>query len=155
MEKCSRKVNSYAVGRSVYLMGLFDWKLVNEEKHEKGPSVLYFERDEDVPYYQEMVEIEKELSPKLLPFWLLIVPVALAFLVITTYLILFLTNKEAFGEMMYFYIFFIPTVVLMLSSTLLFWIRSRQLMKYLNNEEEVVKKMETRMKELKEKYTAK
>ena len=33
MEKCQRKVNSYSVTRSVYLMGLFDWKMVKEEKN--------------------------------------------------------------------------------------------------------------------------
>ena len=45
METCQRKVNSFAVSRSVYLMGLFDWKLVKEEKKENAPSILYFERD--------------------------------------------------------------------------------------------------------------
>ena len=55
MENCKRKVNSFSVTRSVYLMGLFDWKLVKEEKKEGAPSTLYFERDESVPYYQEMV----------------------------------------------------------------------------------------------------
>ena len=59
MEKCQRKVNSYSVTRSVYLMGLFDWKLVNEEKHDNAPSILTFERNENVPYYKELVEIEK------------------------------------------------------------------------------------------------
>ena len=79
MEKCTRKVNSYAVTRSVYLMGLFDWKMVKEEKKENGPSTLYFERDENVPYYEEMVEIEKEISPHMIPFWTLIIPVGIAF----------------------------------------------------------------------------
>ena len=55
MEKCQRKVNSYSVTRSVYLMGLFDWKLVSEEKHENAPSILTFERDENTPYYKEIV----------------------------------------------------------------------------------------------------
>ena len=155
MEKCTRKVNSYSVGRSVYLMGLFDWKLVKEEKHDNAPSVLYFERDENVPYYQEMVEIEKELSPKLLPFWLLIVPVALSFVLITVYLILYLVNKDSFDKIMFFYIFFIPVIVLLLISTLVFFLRSRQLMNYLKNEEEVVKKMEEKMQELKKRYSDK
>ena len=57
METCQRKVNSHAVSRSVYLMGLFDWHLVKEEKKEGAPSILYFERNTDAPYYKEMVEI--------------------------------------------------------------------------------------------------
>ena len=102
MEKCQRKVNSFSVTRSVYLMGLFDWKLVKEEKHDNAPSILYFERDENVPYYAEMVAVEKETSPKLLPFWILIAVVAVAFLVMTTYLILWLALRPNFDSLKYF-----------------------------------------------------
>ena len=101
MENCTRKVNSYTVTRSVYLMGLFDWKLVKEEKHENAPSVLYFERNENVPYYQEMVEAEKDTEPKLLPFWSLIAVVALAFTIMTVYLILWLSMRETFSSIKY------------------------------------------------------
>ena len=152
MEKCQRKVNSYTVTRSVYLMGLFDWKLVNEEKHDNAPSVLYFERDENVPYYQEMVKAEKETEPKLLPFWSLVVVVALAFAIMTVYLILWLTMRQTFSNIVYFYAFFIPAMVLLLIDTGLFYIRSRQLMNYLKNEDAVVKQAEEKMKKIKEKY---
>ena len=152
MENCTRKVNSYTVTRSVYLMGLFDWKLVKEEKHENAPSVLYFERNENVPYYQEMVEAEKDTEPKLLPFWSLIAVVALAFTIMTVYLVLWLSMRETFSSIKYFYFFFIPAMVLLLVDTLLFYLRSRQLMKYLQNEDAVVKKAEERMKAIKEKY---
>ena len=152
MEKCQRKVNSYTVTRSVYLMGLFDWKLVNEEKHDNAPSVLYFERDENVPYYQEMVKAEKETEPKLLPFWSLVVVVALAFAIMTVYLILWPTMRQTFSNIAYFYAFFIPAMVLLLIDTGLFYIRSRQLMNYLKNEDAVVKQAEEKMKKIKEKY---
>lgn len=152
MENCTRKVNSYTVTRSVYLMGLFDWKLVKEEKHENAPSVLYFERNENVPYYQEMVAAEKDTEPKLLPFWSLIAVVALAFTIMTVYLILWLSMRETFSSIKFFYFFFIPAMVLLLVDTLLFYLRSRQLMKYLQNEDAVVKKAEERMKAIKEKY---
>ena len=152
MEKCQRKVNAYSVTRSVYLMGLFDWKLVKEEKHDKAPSVLYFERDENVPYYQEMVEVEKETSPKLVPFWVLIIPVALAFILMTVYLILYLVLKENFETMKYFFVFFVPSMALLLCDTGIFYLRSRQLMKYLQNEKEIVKNAEEKMAKIKEKY---
>ena len=152
MEKCTRKVNSYSVARSVYLMGLFNWKMVKEEKKENAPSILYFERDENVPYYKEMVEIEKTMSPKLLPFWILIIPVALAFALVTVFLILYLINKPNFDTMKYFYFFFIPAMVLLLSDTLIFYLRSRQLMNHLSKEAELVKNAETKMAELKAKY---
>ena len=149
MEKCQRKVNSYSITRSVYLMGLFDWHLTKEEKHDNAPSVLYFERDETVPYYEEMVEVEKDTSPKLLPFWVLAAVVGVAFIVMTVYLILFLAKVAGKDQ---FYFFFIPSMLLLLVDTLLFYLRSKQLMKYLNNEEEIVRNAENKMRLIKEKY---
>ena len=152
MEKCERKVNSFAVTRSVYLMGLFDWKLIKEEKKENAPSILYFERDENVPYYQEMVEIEKEISPKMIPFWVLLIPVGLAFVLVSIYLILFLALRPNFDRMKFFFILFVPAMALLLVDTLLFFLRSRQLMNYLNNEQTLVKNAEEKMAKLKAKY---
>lgn len=152
MEKCTRKVNSFSVTRSVYLMGLFDWKLINEEKKENAPSILTFERNENVPYYQEMVEIEKEISPHLLPFWVLAVPVSIAFIIMTVFLILFLVMKDTFDAKKNLFFFLIPSMVLLLADTLLFYYRSRQLMKYLQKEDTIVKEAEDKIKQLKAKY---
>ena len=152
MEKCQRKVNSHSVSRSVYLMGLFDWRLVKEDKQENAPSMLHFERDENVPYYQEMVEIEKEISPKLIPFWVLIIFVALAFGLVTTYLFLFLALRPNFDKMLFFYILFIPAMVLLTIDTVIFYLRSKQLMKYLQNEEELVRQAEEKMDALRKRY---
>lgn len=155
MENCTRKVNSFAVSRSVYLMGLFDWKLVKEDKKEGYPSTLYFERDENVPYYKEMVEVEKEISPKLLPFWVLIIPIAIAFALVTTYLILYLTMRPNFDVMKFFFILFVPAMVMLLIDTGIFWFRSKQLMDYLKNEDKLVKNAEEKMKEIRTKYGVK
>lgn len=152
METCQRKVNAYSVSRSVYLMGLFDWKLVKEDKKENAPSILTFERDENVPYYQEMVQVEKETSPHLMPFWPIIAVVALAFVTMTTYLILFLALKNTTDIKQYFLAFFIPAALLLLVDVLLFYLRSKQLMKYLQNEDAVVQNAEEKMKQIKEKY---
>ncbi len=152
MEKCQRKVNSYTVSRSVYLMGLFDWKLVKEEKKENAPSILYFERDENVPYYQEMVEVEKETSPKLFPFWFLLIPVIIAFILVTIYLILYLALKPNFDTLLFFFVLFVPASVMLLVDTLLFYLRSKQLMNYLKNEDTIVKNAEEKMQEIRAKY---
>ena len=155
MENCKRKVNSFSVTRSVYLMGLFDWKLVKEEKKEGAPSTLYFERDETVPYYQEMVEVEKEISPQLIPFWVLLIPIAISFALVTTYLILYLAMRPNFEVLKYFLILFVPSMVMLLLDTGIFWLRSRQLMNYLKNEETLVKNAEEKMAAIRAKYTEK
>ena len=133
-------------------MGLFDWKLVKEEKKEGAPSTLYFERDESVPYYQEMVEVEKEISPKLIPFLVLLIPIAIAFALVTTYLILYLAMRPNFEVLKYFLILFVPSMVMLLLDTGIFWLRSKQLMNYLKNEETLVKNAEEKMAAIRAKY---
>ena len=152
METCQRKVNAFAVTRSVYLMGLFDWKLVKEEKKDNAPSTLYFERDDSVPYYQEMVEIEKEISPKLIPFWVLIIPVALAFALITVALLLSLLKVTNFTSLQFFLIFFVPASLFLTLDVVIFYLRSKQLLKYLKNEEQLVKNAEEKMSALRKRY---
>ena len=155
MESCQRKVNSYAIDRSIYLMGLFDWKLVKEEKKENAPSTLYFERDEKVPYYQEMVEIEKEISPKLIPFWVLLIFVGIAFSLITAALIVTMLRLPGLEPIKTFFCFFIPAAIFLFADVVIFYLRSRQLMKYLASEREIVQRAEQKMKELREKYASK
>ena len=152
METCQRKVNSHSVSRSVYLMGLFDWRLVKEDKKENAPSILTFERDNTTPYYQEMVEIEKETSPKFIPFWVLIIFVAIAFALVTACLIVSLLIVPGLDTLMCFLIFFIPASVCLAADVLLFYLRSKQLMKYLQSEKEIVANAETKMAELRKRY---
>ena len=152
METCQRKVNSHSVSRSVYLMGLFDWRLVKEDKKENAPSILTFERDNETPYYQEMVEIEKETSPKLLPFWVLLIFVAVAFALVTASLIISLLKVPGFDPLKTFLIFFIPASICVFIDVILFYLRSRQLMKYLQNEKEIVANAENKMAELRKRY---
>ena len=152
METCQRKVNSHSVTRSVYLMGLFDWRLVKEDKKENAPSILTFERETDTPYYQEMVEIEKETSPKLIPFWVLIVFVGIAFSLVTASLIITLLKVEGFDALRCFLIFFIPASLCLFIDVVLFYLRSKQLLKYLESEKEIVKQAEEKMAALRKRY---
>ena len=110
-------------------MGLFDWRLVKEDKKDNAPSILTFERDTNTPYYQEMVEIEKETSPKFIPFWVLIIFVALAFALVTACLIISLLKVPGFDTLKCFLIFFIPASVCFTVVVLLFYLRRKQLMK--------------------------
>ena len=70
----------------------------------------------------------------------------------TVYLILALALKDSFDAKASLFYFLIPAMALLLTDTFLFFIRSRQLMKYLQNEENIVKQAEEKMKALKEKY---
>ncbi len=133
-------------------MGLFDWRLVKEEKKDNAPSLLTFERNTDTPYYQEMVEIEKETSPKLLPFWVLLIFVGIAFALVTASLIITLLKVPGFDPLKTFLIFFIPASICLFIDVILFYLRSKQMMKYLQNEKEIVANAENKMAELRKRY---
>ena len=133
-------------------MGLFDWHLVKEEKKDNAPSILTFERNTDTPYYQEMVEIEKETSPKLLPFLVLLIFVGIAFALVTASLIITLLKVPGFDPLKTFLIFFIPASICLFIDVILFYLRSKQMMKYLQNEKEIVANAENKMAELRKRY---
>ena len=155
METCQRKVNSHSVTRSVYLMGLFDWRLVKEEKKENAPSILYFERDTDTPYYQEMVEVEKETSPKLIPFWIFFAVLGFVVALITAALIISLLKIPELDAVKCFFIFFIPAAVFLAGDVLLFYLRSKQLLNYLQNEPKIVEQAEEKMAAIRKRYGGK
>jgi hypothetical protein len=56
------------------------------------------------------------------------------------------------NPMVCFLSFFIPAALFLSTDVLLFYLRSKQLLKYLNNEQEIVKQAEEKMKALREKY---
>ena len=79
-------------------------------------------------------------------------PVGISFILITVFLILYLVNKPNFDTMKYFYIFFLPAMGLLLIDTLIFYLRSRQLMNYLKDEQNIVKQAEDKIAALKSRY---
>ena len=99
-----------------------------------------------------MVEIEKETSPKFIPFWVLIIFVALAFALVTACLIISLLKIPGFDTLKCFLIFFIPASLCLTTDVVLFYLRSKQLMKYLKNEKEIVNNAEIKMAELRKRY---
>ena len=80
---------------------LFEWVLVKEEKHVLT-TTLYFERDDSLPYIKELEKLEFSYQEyNYLPFPLVIVLCALAFICFTVFLCIFLHNKEHFDQHLY------------------------------------------------------
>ena len=80
------------------------------------------------------------------------IPVSIAFIVMTIYLILTLALKDSFDAKANLFFFLVPAMVLLLADTVLFYFRSKQLMKYLQNEDKIVKEAEEKINALREKY---
>lgn len=152
METCEKQVDSFSVSRSIYLMGLFDWQLVKEERKGSNASVLYFSRDDSVPYYHKMAQIEKEMSPQLFPFWIFVSVFATAFACVTAYLVLFLVLRENFPTAIFFNVLFVPAMVLLFIGTALFYFRSKQQLNFIRNEQERLVDIQTKISNLKKCY---
>ena len=67
-------------------------------------------------------------------------------------LIISLLKVPGFDPLKTFLIFFIPASICLFIDVILFYLRSRQLMKYLQNEKEIVANAETKMAELRKRY---
>ena len=60
--------------------------------------------------------------------------------------------RPNFEVLKYFLILFVPSMVMLLLDTGIFWLRSKQLMNYLKNEETLVKNAEEKMAVIRAKY---
>ena len=59
---------------------------------------------------------------------------------------------SAIVNLLFFFVLFVPASVMLLVDTLLFYLRSKQLMNYLKNEDTIVKNAEEKMQEIRAKY---
>ena len=59
---------------------------------------------------------------------------------------------KGFDSLKVFFFFFIPAAICLSVDVVFFYLRSKQLMKYLANEQEVVKQAEQKMAALRERY---
>ena len=123
---------------------LFEWNLVKEENHK-----LYFARDNETPYYQDLVKLEAEYGEyKFLPFASLIIPAALAFLFITVLLILFFVQRDFAKN--FWYIFVIPSGISLIIAVVLTFLRMKTLDKVMNEKPKKDIEYQQKIKKLKE-----
>ena len=123
---------------------LFEWNLVKEENHK-----LYFARDNETPYYQDLAKLETEYGEyKFFPFASLIIPAALAFLFITVLLILFFAQRDFAKN--FWYIFVIPSGISLIIAVVLTFLRMKTLDKVMNEKTKKDLEYQQKIKKLKE-----
>lgn len=123
---------------------LFEWNLIKEEN-----GKLYFARDNETPYYQELIKLEEGYGEyKFLPFISLIIPAAFAFICITVLLILFFTQKDFAKN--FWYIFVIPSGISLIIAVVLTFLRMKTLDKVMNEKPKKDLEFQQKIKKLKE-----
>ena len=108
---------------------LFEYKVV--EKKTVGNKYLYIlERDDSVPYYSKLVEIEKTYKKyhigTMLP--VVIFP-GLAFLTLTTFLIIFFVNGMSASLTPWFIVFIVVAALFLMTAVLFLFLRMRMINK--------------------------
>ena len=92
---------------------LFEWKCI--EQRNVGKNVYFkFQRDDQVPYYEELVKLEKEFpNYKVGSFLTVSLMPIVTFALVTIFLIVFLIDKEHFNFTLMFSLLMIPALLVL------------------------------------------
>ena len=102
---------------------VFQWKLEKEIVKNNGKIELIFVRNEQINNYEKLVKLEKEFETKIIPTFLTILPAILSMILLTIFLILFLTRDENFDAAKTLILFMIPSSILLLTTVILSYAR--------------------------------
>lgn len=136
-------------------MRTFLWNLDSENVLNEQKIELNFSRDDSLPYLTNIKEIEQNFKDKIIPLWLCIAPVILAFILFTTFFICFLVDKANFDKVQGFLVFFIPGGLLMILAVFLVNKRMNQMREFINNKDILLKKAQNKVEEIIQKYGTK
>lgn len=115
---------------------LFKWELV-EEKEDLKETTLIFQRDNEVPYYNELVKLENKFNKVYtIPGWIGYSIIGLILVYVSVIAILWLTHIINVEKQYFMLILAIPTGVLLLANVFISYLRSRQMFNHLNKKEE-------------------
>ena len=114
-------------------VNVFDWKV--QDKEILGVKMkITLEREMGTSYYQEIKKLEKEWHKETtFPSWPTYVLSAIALVLITIYLVLFLNNQDEYGNLLFdikqFLCFMLPRIITILIAFIYSFIRSRKINK--------------------------
>ncbi|MCR5184832.1 MAG: hypothetical protein K6C32_01975 [Bacilli bacterium] len=130
---------------------LFEWKLI-EEKKDLKETTLTFERDENTPYYPELVALEEKFHKVYtFPSWLSYVLIAITLIYVSVIAILWISHVIDVKKEILVIILAIPTGVLLLINTGLSFLRSRQMNHHILHKEEKYQEYAKKIEEIKKK----
>lgn len=151
MEKTTRKINISDKEQYLKMMKKFDWVLTNQEE-KNNKLILSFERDDTVPYYKELVELEKKATFKVIPNYVLLILMTISVSLMTSFIIVSKTQGENFDTFMWFMILFVPALLCLTSMVVISFIRNKQISEYIEQETNTKREINDKLEKLREKY---
>ena len=101
-----------------------------EEKNDSYRLTLARDNDNN----EKINFLENKYIPKIIPFWLIIIPIAIIFALMTTYLIVEFAHLWEVDKIIKFLVFFIPSSLLLAVVVLIYFLRSNQINKIASNQ---------------------
>lgn len=146
---CNKSEKSAILSRHL----IFKWNVDSEKDLNDGKYEILLSRDDTKSYHTELVNLEKNFTPKLIPLFAAIIPVLLSIILITIFLIMFIlkvnNNEDIVTRLI---AFFIPAGALMMLSVALFYLRTKKLENFIKNKDILEKEAQNKVEELLKKY---
>ena len=148
MEKIEIKVLNNVKEDAKKNYQLFKWVLV-DEKEDLKETTLTFQRDDQVPYYRELVKLENKFNKVYsIPGWVAYSLIGLILAYVTTIAILYLTHIINVEKQFLVLILAIPTGILLLLNVFISYLRSKEMNYHLTKKEEKYVKYQKKVDEL-------
>ena len=145
MEKVEIKVLNNVKEDAKKNYQLFKWVLV-DEKEDLKETTLVFQRDDQVPYYNELVKLENKFNKVYsIPAWIGYALIGLILVYVSTIAILWLTHILNVEKQFLVIILAIPTGVLLLANVGISYLRNRELQYHLTKKEEKYRKYQEKV----------
>lgn len=126
---------------------LFGWELNKEEDNGKK-LVLTFQRDENIPHRDELDKLEKEYyKTSSIPMWILYVLAGFCVVLLTLALVINIAIPDM-KPIVFYLAFLFPGILFVVILAICSTLRTRQMLKYVNNYEERYKIYLAKVKDL-------
>ena len=136
MERTEIKVLNNVKEDAIKNYELFKWKLV-EQKPDLKETTLVFERDNEVSYYQELVNLEEKFNKVYtIPSWLFYVFIGITLGYVSVMAILWLTKVINIEKGYFVIILAIPSGILLLLNVFFTYLRNKEMDNHINKKDE-------------------
>lgn len=123
MKKRKFVVSKPEIDRFLPVVSLLGYETLSKEE-KNGSIVFTMKRENDSVF--KVNYVEHKYITTIVPFWTLLIPIILIFIVMTAYLVITLTHVWNIDKVIQFITFFIPSSLLLMVDFGLFFLRSKQ-----------------------------
>ena len=123
MKKRKFVVSKPEIDRFLPVVSLLGYETLSKEE-KNGSIVFTMKRENDSDF--KVNYVEHKYIPTIVPFWTLLIPIILIFIVMTAYLVITLTHVWNIDKVIQFITFFVPSSLLLMVDFGLFFLRSKQ-----------------------------